>query len=322
MEFKNLSLDQKSLIIKEYKSDKSKFEIQEDLSIIFNVSKRSIRNWARKLNVGLNKQNTVLANSSKILIYDIETSGVMARVWWTGKQYIGHNQLKSEPKIISIAYKWLGEDKVYTLGWDINKNCDKELVKDFLREYNKADMVVGQNNNRFDNRWLNARAFKYGYEFNTFVKSFDIMKEAKRLFRLPSYSMAYMSKFLGVEEKQSHDGIIMWEKIESGTLKEKKKYLKKMLKYNIGDIITTEEMFLKIRKYSGHVMHFGVLQGDKKYTCPNCGGDNIVLERTTTTQAGTIQRIFKCKNDKVKYKVSNRVYMNYLKDLMSSKNDI
>jgi hypothetical protein len=40
-------------------------------------------------------------------------------------------------------------------------------------------MVIGQNNDRFDNRWVNARAMKYDLEVNTFVRSFDIMKELK-----------------------------------------------------------------------------------------------------------------------------------------------
>ena len=65
-------------------------------------------------------------------------------------------------------------------------------------------MVIGQNNDRFDNRWVNARAAKHNLFVNTFIKSFDIMKQTKRLFRLPSYSMAYIAKFFGLTLKQSH----------------------------------------------------------------------------------------------------------------------
>ena len=74
------------------------------------------------------------------------------------------------------------------------------MLKSFLKAYNTADMVIGQNNDKFDNRWVNARAMKHNLDVNTLVKSFDIMKQTKKLFRLPSYSMDYITKF-GVEIK-------------------------------------------------------------------------------------------------------------------------
>lgn len=310
MEFKKLTKEDKEHIINMYESSRPRLEIQEELANKFGVKQRAIRKWAEIMGIGTLKK-TITINSSKVMIYDIETSGVDARVWWTGKQYINNNQLQGEPKIISIAYKWIGEDKVHTLTWDKN-HCDKKMLKAFIKEYNKADMVVGQNNNRFDNRWVNARAFKFGIDINVHVKSFDIMKETKRLFRLPSYSMAYISQFLDVTLKQSHEGLIMWLKIEKGTKEEQKEYLQKMVDYNIGDIVSTEEIFLKIRKYTNHTMHFGVLQGEPKYTCPHCGQSELTLFKSTTTQAGTIQRIMKCKLDGVQFKINNKSYMDYL----------
>ena len=308
MKFSSQDLD---LIRKVYKKSKSKKEAQKKLADIFNCSERTIRRYANKLDLNTLKPN------NKILIYDIETGRVPAMVWWSGKQYISHNQLLEEPKIITIAYKWLGEDEVNYLTWDKNQ-CDKKMLEKFLKEYNKANLVVGQNNDKFDNRWINARAMKYGFEFNTFVKSFDIMKQTKRLFRLPSYSMAYITKFLGVETKLEHEGIIMWEKIQNGTKEEQKEYLQKMVDYNVQDIIATEQMYLTLRKYMGHKLHFGVLNGEEKWTCPNCGSKEVVLYKTTVTPAGTIQRIMKCKKDGVQYKITNKQYMSYLDHLIKS----
>ena len=99
--------------------------------------------------------------------------------------------------------------------------------------------------------------------------------------------------------------------IEDGTKEEQAEYLRKMIDYNVGDIITTEEIYLKNRKYYGHKTHFGVLNGEEKYTCPNCGSSQIELYKTSITPAGTIQRIMKC-NCEVKYKLNNKQYMNYL----------
>ena len=308
MRYKNLTKANKQFI-KDLYATPNREQAQKKLANVFEVHPRTIRKWAKRMDLGLSKGNIV--DPAKILIYDIETSRVTAKVWWTGKQYIGHKQLMEEPKIITIAYKWLGEDKVDYLTWDDN-HCDKKMLEDFLQVYNKADMVIGQNNDRFDNRWVNARAMKYGLDVNLYVKSFDVMKQTKKLFRLPSYSMAYITKFLGVEEKLQHEGLRMWDMIQEGSPSEQKEYLQKMVDYNVQDIVATEDMYISLRKYMGHKMHFGVLSGKEKWTCPNCGGTNISLYKTTTTTAGTIQRIMKCHDDDTQFKLSNTNYYKFL----------
>lgn len=252
-----------------------------------------------------------IENPNKILIYDIETSRVPALVWWTGKQYVGADQLVGEPKIITIAYKWLGDDKITVITWS-NTQSDKEMLEKFLKVYNRADLVVGFNNNSFDNRWVNARAMKYGLDINTLVRSFDIMREMKRLFRLPSYSLKYITNYLGIETKLEHEGIKLWDKVQFGSEEEKKEYLQKMVDYNRQDIVATEDVYLTLRKYMGHKTHFGVLNGEEKYTCPNCGTSNVSLYKTTITPAGTVQRIMICNVDGTKYKITNKQYMKFL----------
>ncbi len=255
----------------------------------------------------LRKMNTPV-DQPKILIYDIETSRVQADLWWSGKQYVNGSQITSEPSIITLAWKWFGSDEVYHLKWD-KKKSDKKLVTDFLKEYNKADMVIGYNNDNFDNRWINARALRYGLDVNVHVKSFDIMKQSKRLFRLPSYSMNYLAKFVGVETKLQHTGLAMWEAIQNGGKREAKKAMKLMIEYNVQDIIVTEQVFLKVVKYMKFPIHLGVIGGKSKASCPSCGSENVKLHKTSVTAAGTIQRIMKCKEDKHTYKISNSTYL-------------
>lgn len=315
MKFKDLTDNDKKLIAAAYLSCEegllSREEAQEQLSDTFDVSTRTIRNWAKDME--LLSETPIFSTKAKIMIYDIETSQAEFKQWWTGKRYVSHDRMTKEPEILSIAWKWLGDDMIYTDCWDMETHSDKELMERFLAEYNTADMVIGQNNDRFDNRWINARALKHGLYVNTMVRSFDIMKQGKRLFRLPSYSMAFMTKFLGITLKQNHEGILMWDMIEDGTPEEQAEYMAKMLDYNIGDIISTEEMYFKMRPYMGHVTHFGVLDGKGKHSCPNCGGSNIELVRTTTTPAGTIQRIMRCKDDNVEFRISNSLYLKNLK---------
>lgn len=307
MKYSDLSKEDKAVIVAAYNRESSKANTQSNLASMFGVTTRTVRNWANSLGL----TGVELSSDFKIMIYDIETSRVTAKVWWTGKQYVGHKQLTEEPKIISISWKWLGEDKIHALTWDKN-HCDKKMVTKFMKEYNSADMVIGQNNDRFDNRWINARAMKHGIHFNTFVKSFDIMKQTKRLFRLPSYSMDYITKFLNVENKQTHEGIHMWDMIQDGNKKQQKEYLQKMVDYNVGDIVSTEAMYIKLRKYMGHKMHFGVLDGKPKYSSPSDGTLDVKLLRVSSTPAGTLQYIMQSNTDNTQYKISHSAYLQFL----------
>lgn len=309
-----ISKSQRQRLVDLYSSDKPKSEVQEILSKEFDCSVRTIRKLASEIGVNLMKSNTP---NDRILVYDIETSRVDIKAWSTGKQYISHKQLKSETTIISIAWKWLGEDEVYSLTWDKN-HCDKKMVSKFLLEYNKASMVIGQNNNSFDNKLINTRAAKHSLHVNRFVKSFDIYRMAKQYFRLPSYSMAYMAKYFGLTLKQSHEGLHMWDMIEEGTKEQQKEYLKKMVDYNKGDIVTTEELYLTLRPYFSTVTNFATSSGNDKWCCPVSGSSDVKLYKTIFTEQGTVQRIMYCNESKHQYKVSNKVYMDFLQRGMNN----
>jgi len=312
MSVNNLSKKNRQLIIDQYASSKSRKVVQNELSEAIGVTPRCIRKYAKELSISVKASNIV---DDKIMVYDIETSRTEATVWWTGKQYINHKQLRTEPKIISIAWKWLGKDKVHFLTWD-NEHCDKTMLEKFLKEYNKASMVIGQNNNSFDNKWISTRAAKHKLRVDRYVKSFDIYRMAKRYFRLPSFSMAYMAKYFGLTLKQSHEGIHMWDMIEYGTSSEQKEYLAKMVAYNKGDIVTTEELYMTLKPYFGSVTNNAVKQGLPKWACPVSGSLDIRLLKTIFTEQGTVQRILFCDDTQHQYKVSNKSYMDFLQRRM------
>jgi uncharacterized protein YprB with RNaseH-like and TPR domain len=309
----NLSKKDTQLIIDLYSSDKPRKQIQEELSELFDCSERSVRRFANNLGLNVMKENI---SNDKVMVYDIETSRVKADVWGTGKQYISHNQLRSRTTIISIAWKWIGSDRVYHLTWD-KDHCDKTMMEKFLKQYNKASMVIGQNNNSFDNKLINTRAAYHRLHVDRFVKSFDIYRMAKRYFRLPSYSMAYMAEYFGLTLKQSHEGIYMWEMIEYGTPKQQKEYLQKMVDYNKGDIVTTEELYLTLKPYFAAVTNRAVQSGLPKWGCPVSGSLNVKLLKTIFTEQGTVQRILYCEDSKHQYKVNNKTYQDFLQRSMT-----
>ena len=312
MKFKHLTKADVEHIRAMYRTGQSRADVQEELAEEYDVHPRTIRKWTKRLEIGVLKENVV--NPARILIYDIETPRLRAELWWSGQQYVNGNDVIDEPKIISISWKWYGDDQVHAAHWDLSTQCDKEMMKEFLDHYNTADVVVGINNDKFDNRFINMRAAKHKLPVNTFVRSIDIQKQCKRLFRLPSYSLKYLGAFFDIPmQKQSHEGITMWRKIQYGSMKERIEYIKKMINYNVGDIMATEGLFMRLMPQLNLHSHMGVAYGNERYSCPLCGEtEEIELVKTTHTLAGTIQHVMECKKDGVKYKINNREYLNWL----------
>lgn len=321
MRFENLTRDDKDLILKVYDTNRdNKSKAQQILAEHFDVTTRSIRNWARRLG-----ENSNEFDSTKVLVYDLETSRVLADVWWPGKQFVGHGSLHEDPRIITVAWKWMHEETVHTLRWDdvpavpagdyaiAGWGDDANLVAKFAEVYNQADLAIGQNNDNFDKRFLAQRCLVHTVPFNRFVRSVDLMKASKKEFRAPSYSLDYQAKRLGITNKQTHEGISMWRNAQYHRDPEvRKSAIDAMEKYNIGDIITTEEDYLRLIPYIDHKIHFGTLGGGHKWNCPNCGGTNVEKVYHTSTPAGTVQHIMRCKDDGQTFKISATQYVQYL----------
>ena len=306
MKFNNLTEADVDYIKSVYDSALSRGDVEIQIAEKFNVKARTVRRWIAKLKLKEGRRE------SRILVYDLETPRLKAWVWWSGKQYV--HDIIDEPKIISVSWKWVGHPEVKSLHWDLKTKDDKYLVAKFIDEYNKADLIVGINNKNFDDRWLRARAYKHGYTMNAYARTLDVQKEAKRLIRIPSYSMKNLAKYFQLDnQKLSHEGIDMWMKIQEGSMMERKEYMKKMIEYNVGDILTTEEIYFKLLPMMRHQAHIGVIDGNTKSSCPACGNTDAVKKfKTTVTNAGTIQHIMRCDNDGHQFKVSHTEYIKWL----------
>ena len=62
-----------------------------ELSNYFNVSRRQVRTYAQQMGLTFSQKDVV---DSKVMVYDIETSRVTAKLWSTGKQYVKHQFTK------------------------------------------------------------------------------------------------------------------------------------------------------------------------------------------------------------------------------------
>jgi len=254
----------------------------------------------------------------KRLFYDIETSYNIGWFWRAGyNQTITHDQIIHERAIITIAWKWEGEDQVYCKEW--NNGCDKELIETFISLMNEADEIVGHNVERYDTAFIMTRALKHGILTLPKYKQFDTLKKAKYHFNFNSNKLDYIASFLGLGGKYKHSGLSMWNDIVmydvfgKGSKEQRNTSMKEMVHYNMIDVALTEEVFQRLRLYSTHETHHGVILGKPKFTCPNDGSENVELIKTVVTAAGTIKRLMHCNDCGQQYFISNRDYLNFLK---------
>ena len=240
----------------------------------------------------------------KRLFYDIETSYNLVKSWRIGFNLnINMNDIIQERAIITVAYKWAGEDEVTVLSWD--KGCDKKLLKEFMPILAEADELVGHNVDRYDTKFLTTRALKHGIKALPKYQSTDTLKIAKRHFMFNSNKLDYIAQFLDIGHKTKHRGLEMWDDI---ILRNDEKALEEMIEYNVQDVFLTEEVYTKLMEYSIPKVNHQVLTGEGKCGCPECGSKEATLVKTYATAAGTKSRLMNCNSCKINYTLSESKY--------------
>lgn len=239
----------------------------------------------------------------KRLFFDIEVSPNIGFFWTAGfKQNISPESIIEERKILCICYKWAGEDKVYSLKWDGNN--DKEVLRSFILVANEADEIIGHNEDRFDIPWLRTRCLYYNIPAFPHYDTLDTLKSAKSKFKFNSNKLDYIAQFLGVGQKV-HVDYKLWVDI---VLKKSKKALSELVDYCKEDVRLVERVFDRMMPYLPAKVHHGVLAGNGKNSCPECGEHKLRYVKKRATAAGTLRYQMQCKNCKKYHTVSEKVY--------------
>jgi len=250
----------------------------------------------------------------KRLFYDIETSYNIGKFWRTGyKCVINSSDVIIPRAIICVSYKWEGEDKVHTLKWD--KGDDKKLVKKFLKVMQEADELVGHNIDRYDTKFLLTRAIQHGIPALPKYYSDDTLKIAKKHFIFNDNRLNTIATQLGLGGKLNHTGMQMWDdivlydKLNIGNKKDYEKSFNLMVKYCEKDVMLTEEVYHKLSQYSENKVHHGVLNGNPRSSCPNCGHVGAKLIDRVSTKGGMLKALMQCTKCGKKYFISYREYL-------------
>lgn len=241
---------------------------------------------------------------SKVLIFDIETSPIIANTWDLYPKYLSHDNILQDWFIICAAWKEVGKDKVHTVKIQ-TLGDDFEVVKTLRDALAGADVIVGHYIDKFDIKKLNTRLIYHGLDPLPKIPTVDTKKEACKIGAFTSNKLDYLSKFLTGQGK-IHVEFGLWLEVMKGS----KKALKRMVDYNKVDVIRNEEVYLKLRPFMKNHPHKGVLDGeDRNCSCQKCGGTKVKKNGIRITAAGLKKQEIQCNScgaySQVPFKVLN-----------------
>lgn len=224
------------------------------------------------------------------LFIDIETSPNIGFFWKAGyKQRIDYDNIIHERKIICICYKWEEEKEVYSLHWD-SKQSDKKIVEQISKILAQATEVVFHNGDKFDLPWIRGRALFHKLEMFPHYSTIDTLKISRSKFNLNSNRLDYLAKYLGIGGKIKTD-YSLWRSV---VIDKCPKAMEAMIKYCKKDVVLLENVFNRLKTHINSKVHYGVLFGGDRGTCPECGSDDIKIDNRRTTATGIKKIQYKC----------------------------
>ena len=257
-------------------------------------------------------------NKPKILLYDIETAPCLGWFWRVGRpQSLNPGNVIRPGKIICISYRWSTWSKrkpSKIFSWKPKKRTnrfsyefsDKQLLVDFAKIAEDADILIGHNGDQFDYKTLNSRYIYYDMPALHHVTE-DTLKHARRLLNLPSLSLAFLTKYFNLPGKMSTE-VGLWQAV---VFDGSKKKLKVMERYCKNDTTILHHLWDKLFPYIKMKISLGVFNGTSDI-CPKCGSAERTNKGYRYTAAGKF-RDYKCKSCSSRYKDGK----NLLKDSSS-----
>lgn len=195
-----------------------------------------------------------MAIKSRVLIFDIETAPILAYVWDTKDQNIANNQIHTDWYVIGWAAKWLGDKPSKVIYHDQRTARDIEDDRIILRSLwnllSEADIVITQNGKNFDTPKLNARFIQHGWPPPKPYKHLDTYQIARNAAKFTSNKLEYLTDKLCTKYKKldhaQFPGFKLWRECLRGNIKA----WNEMRRYNIHDVLSTEELYMKLRSWA------------------------------------------------------------------------
>lgn len=232
---------------------------------------------------------------AKTLVLDIETSPIVAYVWGRRDQNIATNQINKDWHLMSWAAKWLGAPKSEMMYKD-QRNAkditnDKALITPLWSLLDEAEILVTQNGKNFDSRRVNARFIINKMGPPSPYTHLDTYQILRRVADFTSHSLEYLTDKINTKYKKlthkKFPGMSLWNECMKGNMVA----WDEMKKYNIHDVLATEELLLKSRAWIPSSMPDIYQVIDPAKECGKCGfKGRLNLNGSRMIKGGYVQR--------------------------------
>ena len=232
----------------------------------------------------------------KILVIDLETSPLEYYGWGLFDQNPSLDMIIKDWSILSFAAKWLGDPESEVMYQDTRNEKDprddSKLLRTIHSLVDEADVLLIQNS-KFDIGKFNARFIQAGLKPPSSYKVIDTYKIAKKKFGFTSNKLAYLTdKLCTTYKKLDHgqfSGFKLWRECLAGN----KKAWEEMEKYNKYDILSLEELYLKMAAWDDSI-NIDVYHDELTDRC-FCGSPDFRHTGYVYTKTSKFQR-FTCSN--------------------------
>jgi len=249
-------------------------------------SRRTVRRAKAEIGRGFEQEKM-----PRILIFDIETSPMEAFIWRPGKQYIGPDNIIKDWAILSWSAKWFYESEIMSAvvtPREAKARTDRSVIKSLWNLINEADVVIAHNAARFDLPKSNSRFLLNGLPKPMPYKTIDTLQVVKSNFAFSSNKLDYLNLIMNRRQK-IETNYSLWKRCVAGELDA----LKEMERYNRGDVVALEELYIELRHWVRPHPNMGLYCEGSGQMCPNCGSENLKWEGKYYTPAGRF-KAFRC----------------------------
>jgi len=197
--------------------------------------------------------------------------------------------------LMSISWAWYGEQDedgqpiVYNvklndfkLRYETDKLDDYEVTKKLHDILSEADIVVGHNSRRFDNKMANTFFLKHKLGPASPYKTVDTLSDARGYFKFASNSLDNIAKQVGTSGKSDIKVGQLWYDC---LINADKKAWQLMKEYNNQDIVETYKRYEEQRPYIKNPPNMGVYL-QQQGVCAHCGKSGTLQSRGESPRVG------------------------------------
>ncbi len=172
---------------------------------------------------------------------------------------------------MSWSANWEGSDEIIYRDNRKAKDSDNDsgLMDELWDLYDQADIVIGHNVKKFDNKRIRSRMIKHGKKPMASCRVIDTLEIVKNLFDATSNKLEFWAEFLEVPfKKLKHNkfpGHLLWVECLKGNLDA----WDEMQRYNKQDVLVLKAVYERLKPYDKRI-NFNVYHDSVHNIC-SCG---------------------------------------------------